>query len=405
MKRPAPATVPSARGSRRWRRDPVLWVFVIALVVRLAAVVAASGWDQPPSDKTLRYDAIAASLLDGEGFALGGGPTAGTEPLYPLLLAALYGLFGASATLIRVVLALLDAIQCGLWVMIAHDCLGERSGWMTGGLMALCPYFVYLVVAAGSDTLFLTLLAVFVLLLVRTLRSSSTAGWAVAGAVLGAATLCRAASLALPVFLVPFVLAARWPDVARAARGAALLLVAFLATLTPWTIRNAVVFHRFIPVQSLGGYHLLMATGGGWKREPDAAARRQGAALSPDADAASYRAALRRILQDPGRFAGQMARRLVRMWYLTHSGRGAVALGLANALLLALAAAGAVLSRQRWRSLIPLYAVIGYFVALHSVFFAIFRYLMPTVPALIALASVAILAILGRRPVALEAGP
>lgn len=271
---------------------------------------------------------------------------------------------------------------------------------MTGGLMALCPYFVYLVVAAGSDTLFLTLLALFVLLLVRALRSPSPTRWAAAGAVLGAATLCRAASLALPVFLVPFVLAALWPDVARAARGGAILLVAFLATLTPWTIRNAVEFHRFIPVQSLGGYHLLMATGGGWKRDADATARHRGAANSPDVDAASYRAALRRILDDPGRFAGRMVRRLGRMWYLTHSGRGALALGLVNALLLALAASGATLSRRRWRSLIPLYAVIGYFVALHSVFFAIFRYLMPTVPALITLASVAILTILGRRPAA-----
>jgi hypothetical protein len=192
----------------------------------------------------------------------------------------------------------------------------------------------------------------------------------------------------MPIFLVPFVLTASWPRVRRAAFSSTLLVVSFLATLTPWTIRNAVVFHRLIPVQSSGGYHLLLSTG---ESQRPAAGR-----AAPQTDAASYRRALARIADNPAAFGRGMVRRLGSMWTQTHSGRGRRLLAVANFSLLLLAAAGAVVARRRWRSLLPLYAVIGYFVCLHSIMFAIFRYLIPAVPALVTLASVPLLAISDR---------
>ena len=43
-----------------------VWIFALALLVRLGAVAAAIGWDLPPStDKLHRYDPIALSLLEG----------------------------------------------------------------------------------------------------------------------------------------------------------------------------------------------------------------------------------------------------------------------------------------------------------------------------------------------------
>jgi hypothetical protein len=192
----------------------------------------------------------------------------------------------------------------------------------------------------------------------------------------------------MPIFLVPFVLTASWPRVRRAAFSSTLLVVSFLATLTPWTIRNAVVFHRLIPVQSSGGYHLLLSTG---ESQRPAAGR-----AAPQTDAASYRRALARIADNPAAFGRGMVRRLGSMWTQTHSGRGRRLLAVANFSLLLLAAAGAVVARRRWRSLLPLYAVIGYFVCLHTIMFAIFRYLIPAVPALVTLASVPLLAISDR---------
>ena len=68
-------------------RRRLLWIGLAALAIRLAAVVAVMDWQQPPSDFTLRYLPIANALLDGEGFAIHGQPTAVAPPLFPLLLA------------------------------------------------------------------------------------------------------------------------------------------------------------------------------------------------------------------------------------------------------------------------------------------------------------------------------
>lgn len=384
----------SARGGKPgWLRDPIVWIAVLALAVRLVAVVAVADWQQPPSDKVLRYDAIAMSLLDGDGFSIDGNPTATSGPLYPLLLAFVYGVFGYSATAIRTVLAVIDVGHCLLWVLIARECLGPRSGLLTGVLIAACPYFVYLVVTAGSDSLFLALHAVFVLLLVRSMQMPTHGGFLRTGVALGLATLCRAVSLLMPLFLVPFVLLRCRRSLARGAIAVMLIAIGFAITLTPWTIRNFARFQRFVPVQTLGGYHLYLASGDPGQDTfiRESTDLTHGARGGVAADGDYYRSALNRIIRDPVQFARLMGTRLVKMWYVTHSGRAPWALGVTNLLLLSLAATGVVLSRRRWESLLVLYAVIAYYVCLHSALFAIFRYLMPVVPALLVFASVALL--------------
>jgi uncharacterized membrane protein YoaK (UPF0700 family) len=75
------------------------------------------------------------------------------------------------------------------------------------------------------------------------------------------------------------------------------------------------------------------------------------------------------------------------MWSRTHSGRFDTWLGAANAVLLALAAAGVALAPRR-RALLPLLVAFAYFVAVHTVLMSIFRYLLPVVPILLVLAAV-----------------
>jgi len=54
---------------------------------------------------------------------------------------------------------------------------------------------------------------------------------------------------------------------------------------------------------------------------------------------------------------------------------------------LLLAAWGAVASRRRWRELLLLYLLFGYYTALHMVLMAITRYRLPLEPFLIVLAA------------------
>jgi len=381
------AAAPDRQPQRAVIRRPLLWIGLAALGFRLAAVVAVMDWQQPPSDFSLRYLPIANAILDGEGFAMNGLPTAVAPPLYPLLLAAVLAVFGPSVTAVRIVLALVDTAHCLVWAVIAGRLLGERIGWSVGALLAVCPYLVYLVVtAAGSDTLFLLLQGAFVLLFVGAVEGSNgghRGRFLGAGAVLGLATLCRALSLLLPLAVVPIILVRGRRRPAAAVMSAVLLVAGFTLVLSPWTARNWQHFHRLVPVQTLGGYHLYLAVAGASSDEKSAAA----GDVATDAD--YLHRGLREMAAQPLFVLREMASRLWRMWFWTHSGRLPGLLATVNLVLLAAALGGIVLTRRRWRQLLVLYVVIGYYIALHSVLYAIFRYLMPVVPALITFAAAA----------------
>jgi hypothetical protein len=113
-------------------------------------------------------------------------------------------------------------------------------------------------------------------------------------------------------------------------------------------------------------------------------------------DVRYYRHAVSQILEHPGHFVRRAGGRLVSMWYRTHTRRFERPLTVANAALLALTAVGLWMVRSRWRLLVPAAALVAYYVAVHTVFFAIFRYLLPAVPVLVMMASVPLATVLRR---------
>jgi hypothetical protein len=100
--------------------------------------------------------------------------------------------------------------------------------------------------------LFLALLLGAGYLLLAAVDRPSTSLALVAGGTAALAALTRASALALAPFLLAPILDRRYPIRARAhLAGAA--LVGFLFTLAPWTLRNAIVFGEFIPVNDAAG--------------------------------------------------------------------------------------------------------------------------------------------------------
>jgi 4-amino-4-deoxy-L-arabinose transferase-like glycosyltransferase len=388
-------------GCRR-RVGALLAIGLLALAVRLPAVVLLAGWAPAENDRTLRYDPIAMSLMDGEGFAVHGRPVASSPPLYPLLLTAVYSVAGTSATAARTSQAVIDAGLCMVFFVIARRLLGGVTAAVTGIALVLCPYLVYQVLAAGNDTLFAFLNALALLAWVRARDAPGPGRWLVVGVLIGLATLCRATSLLLAVAVVMVeVVAPRRPELRRrAVTGSLLAVLAFAACLAPWTVRNWVHFGRFIPVQTSGGYHLMLGAyvpeeEGGRPldlQDPDRRSK------DVEMDVRYYRHALSQILEHPGHFVESAGSRLLSMWYRTHTRRFETLLIVANAVLLVLAAVGLGILRSRWRLLAPAAALVAYYVAVHTVFFAIFRYLLPVVPVLVMMASVPVARILQRLP-------
>ena len=122
----------------------------------------------------------------------------------------------------------------------------------TGIVAAVHPAFLVVASDVQSEPLFLALLlGAGILLLAASDRPSSTLALA-AGGLLALAALTRSSALALAPFLGAPLFDSRYPRRLRAHLAAA-GLVGFLFLLAPWTLRNALVFGEFLPVNDAAG--------------------------------------------------------------------------------------------------------------------------------------------------------
>ena len=122
----------------------------------------------------------------------------------------------------------------------------------TGFAAAVHPAFLLTSSDIQSEPLFLALLLFAGFLLIAAVDRPSTSLAIVAGLTTALAALTRSSGLALAPFLLAPLLDRRYPFRARAHLAAA-ALVGFLFGLAPWTLRNAIVFGEFIPVNDAAG--------------------------------------------------------------------------------------------------------------------------------------------------------
>lgn len=149
--------------------------------------------------------------------------------------------------------AVVGALACLLLAALSARIFRDRTvALATGAAAALNPSFLLVSSDIQSESLFLFLLAsAGFLLLIAADRPSTTFALA-AGASLGLAVLTRASGLALAPFLAAPLFDRRLPLRART-HVAAAALAGLLFIVAPWTLRNALVFGRFIPVSDMGG--------------------------------------------------------------------------------------------------------------------------------------------------------
>ncbi|MCL5256406.1 MAG: glycosyltransferase family 39 protein [Chloroflexi bacterium] len=207
------------------------------------------------------YYGRAAMLAGGDGYY---DPAKWVRPpLYIFFLAGVFKLFGYSVLDIRLVQVVLGLTAVLLVYGIARRIAGERSALVA---MAACALYLPLATISNlvmSETLFIVLLLGAMYALTRWSVNGSRLLWLPAGGVLlGLATLTRSyALLFLPLAAIWVWLSARrekhkgWTTVA-------VFLIAFVMVVSPWTLRNALVYHSFIPVDTTGGYNFLLANGG-----------------------------------------------------------------------------------------------------------------------------------------------
>ena len=261
----------SIRG--RLRAVPVLvWMVLIALALRLAVIPFDTIEDLMDADHIHAWEQgnVARALVAGHGFGsafVSNQPSAIVPPVYPLIVAAIFAVFGVhtaqSIFAVHAFDCLINSLACIPIVLVAGRSFGKRVGRWAGWVWVFFPYGVYFAAAWAWSTHLLLLSLLWLLYLAQDMERSPRLGlWAGFGLLAGFAGLTEPSVLVVVPFLL--VLAA-WRLAGAGQRWLAPGVVAMLtlaATISPWLIRDSLVFHRFIPMRDSMGLELWMGNNG-----------------------------------------------------------------------------------------------------------------------------------------------
>lgn len=252
-------------------------VFWVAFAVRVLYLTFAHTYHMRPYQDHFPFGwemgRVARALATGRGFAdpfVGHtGPTAWIPPLYPLLLAGVFKLFGIytalSAWVILTINSVFSAATAPLIYKLAQRCYNRKVAVWSAWIWALYPAFMQYAVRWVWDMALTGFLFTAVLVLALKMRGvgktdpaqtrQTTTQWLLFAVLWGLIALANPTLLLfLPVCGIWILLGAR--PLRFGFANATLAGLLFLAILAPWTVRNWRVFHAFVPMRTNLGVEL-----------------------------------------------------------------------------------------------------------------------------------------------------
>ena len=247
-------------------------VLLVALALRLAVIPLPNFENLMDADHIHAWEQgnVAEALLAGRGFGspfMSNQPSAIMPPVYPMVVAVLFHFLGvhtsASILAVHIFDCLINTLACIPIFLLARRSFGERAGWWAAWGWAFFPYGIYFSAAWAWSTHLLLLCMCWLLYLAQKMEQSSRLGlWAGFGLLAGFGGLVEPSLLVL----IPFLLALACWRLAREGKRwikpGMLASAVLAATLSPWFIRDAVVFHRFIPMRDSMGLEMWMGNNG-----------------------------------------------------------------------------------------------------------------------------------------------
>jgi 4-amino-4-deoxy-L-arabinose transferase-like glycosyltransferase len=239
--------VTSLRAIPRRELRLLLAALALGLAVRVAYVLATRhlvlGGDEP------EYDAEARFIAAGHWFwtALPYGiphASAWKAPGYPAFLGVLYALIGPHLTAVRLLQALFGVVTIVLTWVLARRLFGARTAVLAAFVVAVYPLVWQFEELLYPESLVTPLTLAALIAILGAPPTPKRA--AVTGALVGFAMLVHPTALCL----LGGVLVAGWLTIGlrRGTVTTAISIGVALLIVGPWTIRNAVVEHAFIPI-------------------------------------------------------------------------------------------------------------------------------------------------------------
>lgn len=321
-------------------------------------------------------------------------------PGFASLCALLFKISGSpNILLIRIVNVLLSSITCFLTGYWAYHVAGSSVSRLTSYWTALSPSLIFLSAQLESESLFIFMqMALFSwLIYAQDLPLYRVAGL---GFFAGLMSLVRPIFIIyLPVFLLAFLWLLKGK--AQRRRCLAMLLLGWMLPIVCWTWINWVHYHAFVPLTVQGGQTLYLGLVPS-PNEPERLLRaeekemgRLGIKKWIDQDNYLLKKSIVYIRNHPVRYIETRIIKLFQYWrpwpYAPYSGLARVSLGIYYSLLFSLSAIGVWRSRDKYLSLLPIYAFFVCFSVAFSIFYSCLRYRAPLDPFLCFFASVGFL--------------
>jgi hypothetical protein len=279
----------------------------------------------------------------------------------------------------------------------------------------------------GVEILFGFLVLLFLLTIYRSIASNKLRDYLVSGGVLGVAVLVRSTPMLFPAFLLPYLLISEGKRVSRLAIccNIASMVVAMVAILSPWIIRNYSLTGKFVPTASVmgvsaqAGQYINMHLFEGkpwWLLDREASRERDKVALQlgyPFEDGLQgyyqtfyrsgdeikfsnylFHAVVMNYWNSPGLFVRCLAQNVFNFWFAGKTLGTTAANALAQLPYLILAGFGIAYGVKctKRRSAGPLVLFIAYIWAVHVPILAQARYSVPLMPLICSLSAVGLMA-------------
>ena len=234
-------------------------LFLLALLPRLMLAICldptSAGYTDPLYEKFARNVSLGNGLvaeLDYPGVSKPVTLRSFRPPLFPYLWGLAYGITGGAYRPIRACQSVLGALACLIPFFVGSQVLSRRVGVLASVFSALYPPLIWHSSNLMTEPLFILFFLLSVMLLIDGRRRES---WIVCGAA-GVASALGILSRSVLVGFVPlagFWLLAPAPSKKRLVLCAALWGATGL-TMTPWIVRNYLVYGVLVPTTTDGGH-------------------------------------------------------------------------------------------------------------------------------------------------------
>ena len=255
-------------------RNLYVAIFCAGFLLRFGFVLLRKTYIQVPGvpyPYAMEVSSIAAHLARGQGFSSpflrDTGPTAWVTPIYPLIVAAVFKLFGIySSASALIILTLQSAMAAATGVAIyalALRTLGEAIGKWAAWIWTVIPIFFRWPVSWIWDLAASGLLLAAILISALDAEESGTRkSWITHAVLWGIAALTNPALLSILPLTFGYIAFSAFKENRPWIKNSVISALLFLAILAPWAIRNRIVFGHAVFLRSnfwfefhLGNYH------------------------------------------------------------------------------------------------------------------------------------------------------